>query len=84
MNVQSKFKRKLSGIVVSDVNNKTIVVKVGRRFKHKLYNKFLTRNKKYHAHDKENEAKQGDKVTIIESRPLSKMKKWELFSIHHS
>ena len=82
MNLQSKSKRKLTGIVVSDINEKTVVVKVGRRFKHKLYNKFITRNKKYHAHDNENKAKQGDKVTIVESRPLSKMKRWMLLSIH--
>ena len=80
-NVQ-KFKRKLSGEVVSDVNDKTIVVNVVRRYKHKTYNKFISKSKKYHAHDIDNKAKVGDKVTIIESKPYSKKKKWELLSIN--
>ena len=79
---ESKFKRKLNGVVVGNKNDKTIVVKVERRFKHKLYNKFVTRSKKYHTHDSENKAKEGDQVSIIESKPWSKMKKWKLFSIH--
>jgi len=78
----TKFKRKLYGIVVSDINEKTIVVNVERRFKHKTYNKFVSQSKKYHAHDDENKAKEGDRVTIIESRPYSKKKKWELLSIN--
>ena len=80
-NVQ-KFKRKLNGEVVSDLNDKTIVVNVVRRFKHKTYNKFISKSKKYHAHDAENTAKLGDKVTIIESKSYSKNKKWELVSIN--
>jgi small subunit ribosomal protein S17 len=78
----TKFKRKMTGVVVSDGNEKTIVVTVERRFKHRTYNKFISQSKKYHAHDTENKAKVGDKVTIIESRPYSKMKKWELLSIN--
>ena len=78
----TKFKRKLYGVVVSDVNDKTIVVNVVRRFKHRTYNKFVSKSKKYHAHDTDNKAKVGDKVTIIESRPYSKSKKWELLSIN--
>ncbi len=78
----TKIKRRLTGVVVADSNAKTIVVSVERRFKHKTYNKFISQSKKYHAHDVENKAKAGDKVTIIESRPHSKMKKWELLSIN--
>ena len=76
------FKRKLEGFVISDTNDKTVVVNVTRRFKHKLYQKFVNKSKKYHAHDEENKAKKGDKVIIIESKPFSKTKKWELLSIN--
>ncbi len=75
------FKRKLVGTVVSDKANKTIVVSVARRFKHPKYPKFINQTKKFHAHDEENRAKMGDKVTIIESRPYSLKKKWELLVI---
>lgn len=73
-----KFKRKLKGTVVSDKADKTVVVAVTRRFKHPIYSKFVNTTKKYHAHDEANTAKVGDVVTIIESRPHSKLKKWEL------
>ncbi|MDD0854499.1 30S ribosomal protein S17 [Halobacteriovorax sp. GB3] len=82
MSAQKKFKRKLNGVVVSANNEKTVVVSVQRRFKHPIYNKFVSKTKKYHAHDEANTAKQGDKVTIIESKPYSKLKKWELFSVN--
>ena len=81
MSETKKFKRKLNGVVVSDKSNQTIVVKVNRRFKHPLYGKFVNKSKKYHAHDVENKAKEGDRVTIIESRPYSKLKRWELLAI---
>ncbi|MAZ49134.1 MAG: 30S ribosomal protein S17 [Halobacteriovoraceae bacterium] len=74
------FKRKLKGVVVSDKADKTIVVSVARRFKHPIYSKFVTKTKKYHAHDDANSAKAGDVVTIIESRQHSKLKKWELLT----
>jgi small subunit ribosomal protein S17 len=74
-----KFKKRLEGVVTSDKTDKTIVVTVQRRFKHPKYSKFLFKSAKYHAHDEKNEAKVGDKVTIIESRPYSKMKNWELY-----
>ena len=73
-------KRLLSGTVVSSNSNKTIVVKVTRRVKHKLYKKIITRSKKYHAHDENNESKIGDIVSIIESKPISKLKSWLLVS----
>ena len=69
-------KRTLSGIVVSSNSNKTIVVKVTRRVKHKLYKKIINLSKKYHAHDEDNNFKVGDNVTIIESKPISKLKTW--------
>ena len=69
-------KRLLSGVVVSSNSNKTIVVKVTRRVKHKLYKKIISRSKKYHAHDPSNEFKVGDMVSIIETKPISKLKTW--------
>ena len=69
-------KRILSGIVVSSNLNKTIVVNVTRRIKHKLYKKIIRRSKKYHVHDENNTFKTGDNVSIIESKPISKQKKW--------
>jgi small subunit ribosomal protein S17 len=72
------FKRKLEGIVVADSNDKTVVVKVLRRFKHGKYSKFVNETKKYHAHDVSNKYKSGDSVTIVESKAYSKQKKWEV------
>ena len=69
-------KRLLSGVVVSSNSNKTIVVEVTRRVKHKLYKKIIKRTKKYHAHDENNSYKKGDKVTIQETKPISKLKSW--------
>ena len=72
-------KRLLSGVVVSSNNNKTIVVEVTRRVKHKLYKKIIKRAKKYHAHDENNNCQKGDLVTIQETKPISKMKSWIVF-----
>ncbi len=69
-------KRILSGVVVSSNSNKTIVVEVTRRVKHKLYKKIIKREKKYHAHDENNSYKKGDIVTIQETKPISKLKTW--------
>ena len=69
-------KRTLSGRVVSDKMDKTVVVLVERRVKHPMYNKIIVRSRKYHAHNDNNEAKLGDLVEIQESRPLSKTKSW--------
>ena len=69
-------KRLLSGKVISSNNNKTIVVEVMRRVKHKLYKKIIKKNKRFHAHDEENICNIGDIVSIQESRPISKLKKW--------
>ena len=72
-------KRILSGTVVSSNSNKTIVVKVTRRVKHKLYKKIIKRVKRYHAHDQNNVYKVGDLVTIQESKPISKLKSWIVY-----
>jgi len=69
-------KRILQGIVVSDACNKTVIVRVERRVMHPVYKKFVTRSKKYAAHDEENKFHAGDAVQIEESRPISKRKSW--------
>jgi small subunit ribosomal protein S17 len=69
-------KRVLQGTVVSDKGDKTIVVKVERRFTHPLLKKTVRRTKNYHAHDEGNEFKVGDVVRIEESKPISKTKSW--------
>ena len=73
-------KRLLSGTVISSNSNKTIVVKVTRRVKHKLYKKIISRSKNYHAHDENNQFKVGDIVSIVESKPISKLKSWIVIS----
>ena len=73
-------KRLLSGVVVSSNLNKTITVSVTRRIKHKLYKKIIRQTKKYHAHDENNEFNIGDNVSIIETKPISKLKKWKVIS----
>ena len=84
MNEKKTFKRKLEGFVVSDKMAKTIVVRVTRRFKHPTYSKFVNKRKKYYAHDEKDLAKVGDMVTIIESRPYSALKRWELLTVRGS
>jgi small subunit ribosomal protein S17 len=71
-------KRILEGVVVSDKNDKTIVVKVERRLRHPVLKKTVRLSKKYHAHDEKNTAKTGDVVRIEETKPLSKQKRWML------
>ena len=66
------------GTVVSDKMDKTVVVRVERRYAHPLYGKRVTRSKKYHAHDERNEYREGDVVRIMETRPLSKLKRWRV------
>jgi len=74
-------KRKLIGKVTSDKMDKTCVVLVERRFSHLKYGKFLTARKKYKAHDEKNEFKTGDKVVIVEHRPLSREKRWKVIKL---
>ena len=69
-------KRVLQGVVVSDKNDKTRVVKVERRFTHPVMKKTVRRTKKYHAHDEHNQSKEGDQVWIEETAPISKLKRW--------
>ncbi len=69
-------KRSLQGVVVSDKQNKTLVVKVERRFAHPMFKKTIRRSKKYYAHDEKNEFKVGDTVWIEEHSPISKLKRW--------
>ena len=71
-------KRTLQGVVVSDKQDKTVVVRVDRRFTHATMKKTVRRSKKYHAHDEKGEYKVGDVVRIQECRPLSKLKTWEV------
>jgi small subunit ribosomal protein S17 len=71
-------KRTLHGVVVSDKQNKTVVVRVERRYTHPMLKKTVRRSKKYHAHDEKNEFKVGDIVWIEERRPLSRLKRWEV------
>ena len=73
-------KRILQGEVVSDKTDKTIVVKVERRFTHPLYKKVVRRSKKYQAHDEKNECKIGDIVRIEECPPISKHKRWTVLN----
>ena len=70
------------GVVVSDANDKTIVVQITERKPHPIYGKMMTSTKKLHAHDENNEAHVGDTVSIMETRPLSKMKRWRLVEIN--
>jgi len=69
------------GVVVSDVQDKTIVVRVLRTTTHPLYKKTIRVSKKYHVHDETNDAHVGDTVRIIETRPLSKLKRWRLAEV---
>ncbi len=71
-------RRTYVGTVVSDRMDKTIVVRVDRKTLHRRYHKYITRSKKYLAHDEENLCQTGDKVEIVEGRPLSKRKRWVL------
>ncbi len=73
-------KKILRGKVIRDKNNKTIVVLVKRRYIHPFFQKVITSSKKYHAHDESNKFKIGDEVKIIESKPFSKSKKWEVMN----
>ena len=71
-------KKTLKGTVTSAKNDKTIVVQVTRKFKHPFYEKVIKRSKKYHAHDEKNKFKEGEKVSIVESKPFSKKKTWQV------
>lgn len=79
---QERGRRKTRiGTVVSDKMDKTVVVSVERRYAHPLYGKQVTRTKKYHAHDENNDYHVGDVVRIVETRPLSKLKRWRVAEV---
>ena len=73
-------KKILSGKVIRDKNDKTVVVLVKRKYSHPFFQKVVNSSKKYHAHDEKNKFKIGDDVKIIESKPFSKKKKWEVIN----
>jgi small subunit ribosomal protein S17 len=81
MTQEVKVARTLTGKVVSNKMEKTIVVLIERRVKHEVYGKYSIKSSKVHAHDENNECKIGDVVTVAESRPLSKTKTWALVNI---
>ena len=71
-------KKILKGKVKSTKSNKTIVVEVVRKYRHPFYGKVTRRSKKYHAHDEKNKFKEGENVSIIETKPISKLKRWQV------
>jgi len=73
-------KKILNGKVIRDKNDKTVVVLVKRKYIHPFFKKVINSSKKYHAHDEKNKFKVGDEVKIIESKPFSKLKKWEVIT----
>ncbi|MEP6793885.1 MAG: 30S ribosomal protein S17 [Saprospiraceae bacterium] len=76
-----KLKKQRVGVVTSNKNDKTITVMVERKLRHPIYGKFVKRNKKFMAHDEANACGVGDLVRIVESRPLSALKRWRLVDI---
>jgi small subunit ribosomal protein S17 len=74
-------KKELFGLIVSDKMDKSVVVRVERFVQHKVYKKYIRRYKNYHAHDEQNQCKIGDEVKIIETRPLSKLKRFRVAEI---
>jgi len=74
-------KKQLSGVVVSDSMNKTVVVTVSRRFPHPVYKKYVNNSKKYYAHDENNKCEKGDTILIEESKPISRLKRWRVKEI---
>jgi len=79
--VERKLRKTKTGVVRSDKMDKTITVAVERKVKHPIYGKFVKKTTKFHAHDEKNEARPGDVVRIMETRPLSKTKRWLLVEI---
>lgn len=75
------LRKTLEGIVVSDKMNKTRVVRVSRSIRHPFYEKIMSKSKKFHAHDENNTAREGDLVEIVSTRPLSKLKRWRIVRI---
>ena len=79
---KARARRKVrTGVVVSDAMDKTVVVRISTQVKHPLYGKIVRRSTKLHAHDEQNDAHVGDTVRIVETRPLSKQKRWRLVDV---
>ena len=76
-----KIRKQKTGVVTSNKMDKTITVSVERRLRHPMYGKFVKKSKKFHAHDDTNECGIGDTVRIMETRPLSKLKRWRLVEV---
>ena len=76
-----KNKKQLIGEVLESSMDKTIVIRVDRRFPHPMYKKFVSKSKKYYAHDPENKCNPGDIVKILESKPISKLKRWVVLDV---
>jgi len=81
MELERNNRKERTGSVTSNKMDKTITVVVETRLKHPIYHKFLKRTKKFHAHDEKNECQIGDVVRIMETRPLSKLKRWRLVEV---
>jgi small subunit ribosomal protein S17 len=80
-NMHKGKKKELKGLVISDKMDKSVIVQVERYIQHKMYKKFVKQYKKYHAHDEKNECRIGDEVQIMETRPLSKLKRFRVTQI---
>jgi len=74
-------RKRVIGLVVSDKMDKTRVVAVTEQYRHPLYGKYIKRTQKFHVHDEKNDSKAGDTVRIVETRPLSKTKRWRLMQV---
>jgi len=81
MEIKRNLRKERVGVITSDKMDKTVVVSVERRVKHPKYGKFVKFTKKFHAHDNENDCNAGDTVRIMETRPMSKTKKWRVVEI---
>ncbi len=81
MSAERNLRKTRIGVVSSDARDKTITVKVERKLKHPIYGKFVKQTKKFHAHDENNTAGAGDTVLLMETRPLSKQKRWRLVEV---
>lgn len=79
--MERNLRKERIGLVTSDKMDKTITVSIERRMKHPIYGKFVKQTKKFKAHDEKNDAKPGDTVRIMETRPLSKTKRWRLVEV---
>ena len=80
-NINDKNKKELVGEVLESSMDKTAIIKVERKFPHSVYKKYITKSKKYYAHDPENRCNTGDIVKILESKPISKLKRWTVINI---